>query len=58
MEEGETAKCESTPCDIVYTGAQADLAYDHLLQLVKGDLKATKIVKVSASPLTVKLTRR
>jgi hypothetical protein len=55
-EEGET-KCESTPCDIVYTGPEADLAYEHLLSFVKGDLTATKITKVGA-PLSVKLSRR
>jgi serine/threonine-protein kinase len=56
-EEGETM-CESTPCDIVYTGEQADPTYEHLLSFLKSDYKLErKIVKVSASPLTVKMTK-
>jgi len=56
-EEGETM-CEATPCDVVYTGEQADLTYEHLLTFLKADYKLErKIVKVSASPLTVKMTK-
>jgi serine/threonine protein kinase len=56
-EEGETM-CEATPCDIVYTGDQADPTYEHLLSFLKADYKLErKLVKVSASPLTVKMTR-
>jgi serine/threonine-protein kinase len=56
-EEGETL-CEATPCDIVYTGDQADPTVEHLLSFLKSDYKLErKIVKISASPLSVKLTR-
>jgi serine/threonine-protein kinase len=56
-EEGDLM-CEATPCDIVYTGEQADPTYEHLLTFLKSDYKLErKLVKVSASPLSVKLTR-
>jgi serine/threonine-protein kinase len=56
-EEGDTV-CESTPCDIVYRGGLADPAYEHLLTFLKADYKLErKIVKLSASPLSVKLSR-
>ncbi len=37
-EEGDTV-CESTPCDIVYSGDQADPTYEHLLTFQKSDYK-------------------
>jgi serine/threonine-protein kinase len=56
-EEGDVL-CEATPCDIVYTGAQADPTYEHLLVFLKADYKLErKLVKVSASPLSVHMTR-
>ena len=56
-EEGDTV-CESTPCDIKYTGDQADPTYEHLLTFLKADYKLErKLVKVSASPMMVKLAR-
>jgi serine/threonine-protein kinase len=56
-EEGDLV-CEATPCDIVYAGEQADPTYEHLLTFLKSDYKLErKLVKVSASPLSVKLTR-
>jgi hypothetical protein len=56
-EEGETM-CDTTPCDIVYTGEQADPTYEHLLTLLKADYKLErKIVKISASPLSIKMTK-
>jgi serine/threonine-protein kinase len=56
-EEGDLV-CESTPCDIPYTGDQADPTYEHLLTFLKSDYKLErKLVKVGASPITVKLTR-
>jgi serine/threonine-protein kinase len=55
-EEGDT-KCESTPCDIVYSGAQADPTYEHLLTLTKADYKVErKLVKLGASPLNVRMS--
>jgi serine/threonine-protein kinase len=56
-EEGEVM-CEATPCDIVYTGAQADPTFEHLLTFLKADYKLErKIVKLSASPYSLKMTR-
>jgi serine/threonine-protein kinase len=56
-EEGEVM-CEATPCDIVYTGAQADPTFEHLLTFLKPDYKLErKIVKLSASPFGLKMTR-
>jgi hypothetical protein len=56
-EEGDTM-CEVTPCDIVYIGAPADPAYEHLLTFMKADYKLErKIVKTGASPLSVKLNK-
>jgi eukaryotic-like serine/threonine-protein kinase len=56
-EEGDLM-CQATPCDIQYTGEQADPTYEHLLTFLKSDYKLErKLVKLSASPITVKLTR-
>lgn len=56
-EDGETM-CEATPCDIVYVGQLADPTYEHLLTFMKADYKLEhKIVRVGASPITVKLAR-
>jgi serine/threonine-protein kinase len=56
-EEGDLV-CETTPCDIAYTGDQADPTYEHLLTFLKADYRLErKLVKVSASPITVKMIR-
>ncbi len=56
-EEGAVV-CEATPCDIVYTGDKADPTYEHLLSFLKADYRLErKLVKISASPLSVKLAR-
>jgi len=56
-EEGDLV-CEATPCDIPYTGEQADPTYEHLLTFLKADYRLErKLVKVSASPITVKMIR-
>jgi serine/threonine-protein kinase len=56
-EDGETV-CEATPCDIVYAGDQADPTVEHLLTFLKADYKLErKLVKVGASPLSVRLAR-
>jgi serine/threonine-protein kinase len=56
-EEGDVV-CEATPCDIVYSGDQADPTYEHLLTFLKADYKLErKLVKVSASPYSLRLTR-
>jgi hypothetical protein len=56
-EEGDTL-CEATPCDIVYVGALADPAYEHLLTFLLADYKLErKIVRLGASPFSIKLTK-
>jgi eukaryotic-like serine/threonine-protein kinase len=56
-EEGDLV-CEATPCDINYSGEQADPTYEHLLTFLKADFKLErKLVKVSASPISVHMTR-
>jgi serine/threonine-protein kinase len=56
-EEGDVV-CEATPCDIAYTGEQADPTYEHLLTFLKSDYRLErKLVKVGASPITVRMTR-
>ena len=56
-EEGDLV-CEATPCDIAYVGEQADPTYEHLLTFLKADYRLErKLIKVSASPITVKMTR-
>ena len=50
--------CASTPCDIVYKGDAADPTIEHLLVFLKSDYRVEKkLAKVSASPLTVKLSK-
>lgn len=58
VKEDNLVVCASTPCDIVYKGDQADPTIEHLLVIQKADYKTEKkIAKVSASPLTVKLSK-
>jgi serine/threonine-protein kinase len=58
VKEDNLVVCAPTPCDIVYHGAQADPTIEHLLRIEKADYDvAKKLAKVSASPLTVKLTK-
>jgi hypothetical protein len=56
-EEGETL-CESTPCDIVYTGDAAGAAVEHLLVFMKAEYKLErKLVTTSGPPVEVKLIK-
>jgi serine/threonine-protein kinase len=56
-EEGETL-CESTPCDIVYTGDAAGDRVEHLLVFMKADYKLErKLVTTSGPPVQVKLIK-
>jgi eukaryotic-like serine/threonine-protein kinase len=56
-EEGDLV-CDATPCDIVYHGEQADPTYEHLLTFLKSDYRLErKLVKIGASPITVRMTR-
>jgi serine/threonine-protein kinase len=49
--------CSSTPCEIIYKGADADPAREHLLTLTRpGFRTAMRNVKPADSPVSVKLT--
>src|SRR5208283_4451447 len=49
--------CSSTPCDIVYKGADADPAKEHRLAVTRNGYRLeSRTVKVGDSPVTVKLT--
>jgi serine/threonine-protein kinase len=56
VKEDMNVVCDATPCDIVYTGGQADSGIEHLLVILKADHKIEKrIVKADGKPLVVKL---
>jgi serine/threonine-protein kinase len=58
IKEDDATVCAATPCDIIYKGDAADPTIEHLLVIQKSDYKVErKLAKVSASPLTVKLTK-
>jgi serine/threonine-protein kinase len=49
--------CSSTPCDILYKGADADPTREHKLTFTRNGYRLEiKSVKVGDSPVTVKLT--
>ncbi|MGH7295217.1 MAG: protein kinase domain-containing protein [Polyangiaceae bacterium] len=57
VKEDGVELCSSTPCDILYKGADADPAKEHKLTVVRnGYRNETKAVKVGDSPVTIKLT--
>jgi serine/threonine protein kinase len=57
VKEDGVELCSSTPCDILYKGADADPTKEHKLTLARnGYRNETKAVKVGDSPVTVKLT--
>jgi len=56
VKEDGVEMCSSTPCDILYRGADADPAKEHKLTFVRSGYRTeTKTVKVGDSPVTVKL---
>jgi serine/threonine protein kinase len=56
VKEDGVEMCSSTPCDILYRGADADPAKEHKLTLVRSGYRTeTKTVKVGDSPVTVRL---
>jgi serine/threonine protein kinase len=58
VKEDGVELCSSTPCDILYKGADADPARDHRLALARQGYKGeTRTVRVGDSPVSVKLTR-
>jgi serine/threonine-protein kinase len=58
VKEDGVELCSSTPCDILYKGADADPARDHKLTLARQGYKSdTRNVRVGDSPITVKLAK-
>ena len=55
-EEGN-ALCEATPCDIVYRGAAADPATEHLIALLLPGYKLERAIAKAPSAVRVKLTK-
>jgi serine/threonine-protein kinase len=57
VKEDGVEMCSSTPCDILYKGADADTSRDHKLTFVRpGYRSETKTVKVGDSPVTVRMS--
>jgi hypothetical protein len=58
IQEDGVSLCESTPCEIRYTGADADPSRSHVLAIARpGYVPQTLTVKPGDSPLMVKLAR-
>jgi serine/threonine-protein kinase len=58
VKEDGVELCSSTPCDILYKGADADPSREHKLTLARqGYRPETRSVKVTDSALTVKLAK-
>jgi len=58
VKEDGVELCGSTPCDILYKGADADPAREHKLTLARpGFRPEARTVKVGDSPVAVKLTK-
>jgi serine/threonine-protein kinase len=58
VKEDGVELCSSTPCDILYKGADADPARDHKLTLARQGYKSdTRNVRVGDSPVMVKLAK-
>ncbi len=56
VKEDGVELCSSTPCDILYKGADADAAKEHRLTLLRAGYRSeTKSVRVGDSPVSVKL---
>jgi serine/threonine-protein kinase len=57
VKEDGVELCSSTPCDILYKGADADATREHKLSFTHNGYRVeNKTVKVGDSPVTVKLT--
>ncbi|HEX4446539.1 MAG TPA: serine/threonine-protein kinase [Polyangiaceae bacterium] len=58
VKEDGVELCSSTPCDLLYKGADADPARDHKLTLTRAGYRVeVRALKVGDSPLLVKLTK-
>jgi serine/threonine-protein kinase len=56
VKEDGVELCSSTPCDIVYKGADADVAREHRLTFLHAGYRSeTRNVRVGDSPVSVKL---
>jgi serine/threonine-protein kinase len=56
VKEDGVELCSSTPCDILYKGADADASKEHRLTLVRAGYRSeTKSVRVGDTPINVKL---
>jgi hypothetical protein len=57
MEDG-VPLCSSTPCEILYKGADAEPGREHVLTFVRSGFRPeTRVIKPADAPLAVKLTR-
>jgi eukaryotic-like serine/threonine-protein kinase len=57
VKEDGVELCSSTPCDILYKGADADPSREHKLTVLRNGFRLeTRSVKVGDSPVTIKLT--
>ena len=58
VKENGVAVCESTPCDVVYAGADADPLREHRLTLTRPGWRAKAIVvRANDGPVVAKLSR-
>jgi hypothetical protein len=58
VKENGVAVCESTPCDVVYAGADADPLREHRLTLTRQGWRAKAIVvRANDGPVVAKLSR-
>jgi eukaryotic-like serine/threonine-protein kinase len=58
VKENGVVLCESTPCDVAYTGADADPLRDHRLTFTRQAWRSeSRVVRVGANPVVVKLLR-
>jgi hypothetical protein len=58
VKENGVVVCESTPCDVVYAGADADPLREHRLTLTRQGWRAkTIVVRTNDGPAVAKLSR-
>ncbi len=58
VKEDGVEVCSSTPCDVLYRGADADAEREHKLAITRAGFKPElRVIKVGDSPISVKLAR-
>jgi eukaryotic-like serine/threonine-protein kinase len=58
VKEDGVEVCNSTPCDVLYKGADADVDHEHRLAITRGGFKPEqRAIKVGDSPVFVKLAK-